>query len=167
MNHMIHIAAVTQLRLDTEGRDCFRRKRTGGKKPMDAMRCPKRRISDAVYRHLVADEQRAALGHPQQAADASPGGTVGRVSRIQRGRPAPAHRHFGSATSWTREIDATTHPAPPADSPMKIPQDDPLTTEASRFDAAPLQPDSHWLSRRWEARPVPHAEGRTARPADP
>ena len=30
------------------------------------------------------------------------------VSRIQRGRPAPAHRHFGSATSRTRETDATT-----------------------------------------------------------
>ena len=29
------------------------------------------------------------------------------VSRIQRGRPAPAHRHFGSATSRTRVRDAT------------------------------------------------------------
>ena len=77
MNHMIHIAAVTQLRHDTEGRDYFRRKRTDGKKPMEAMRCLKRRISDAVYRQLVADEQRAAHGHPQQPAQASPGGHCG------------------------------------------------------------------------------------------
>ena len=93
MNHMIHIAAVTQLRLDTEGRAYYRRKRADGKKPMEAMRCLKRRISDAIYRQLVADAQRAA---PSQRG---PGRALRGVSRIQRGRPAPAHRHFGSATS--------------------------------------------------------------------
>jgi hypothetical protein len=36
---MIHIAAVTQLRLDTEGRTYYRRKRADGRKPMEAMRC--------------------------------------------------------------------------------------------------------------------------------
>ena len=60
MNHMIHIAAVTQIRLDTEGRAYYRRKRAEGKKPLEAMRCLKRRISDAIYRQLVADAQRAA-----------------------------------------------------------------------------------------------------------
>jgi len=33
INHMIHIAAVTQIRLDTEGRAYYRRKRAEGKKP--------------------------------------------------------------------------------------------------------------------------------------
>jgi transposase len=33
MNHIIHIAAVTQLRLDTDGRAYYRRKRAEGKKP--------------------------------------------------------------------------------------------------------------------------------------
>ncbi len=47
---MIHIAAVAQLRLDTEGRAYYRRKRAEGKKPLEAIRCLKRRISDAVYR---------------------------------------------------------------------------------------------------------------------
>ncbi len=60
MNHMIHIAAVTQIRLATDGRAYYRRKRTAGKKHMEAMRCLKRRISDAVYRQLVADAQRLA-----------------------------------------------------------------------------------------------------------
>jgi len=55
MNHMIHIAAVTQLRTDTDGRTYFRRKRAEGKKPLEAMRCLKRRISDSIYRQLLAD----------------------------------------------------------------------------------------------------------------
>lgn len=37
------------------------------------------------------------------------------VSKIQRGRPAPAHRHVGSATFRTREPAATTGSASPED----------------------------------------------------
>jgi transposase len=69
VNHMIHIAAVTQLRLDTEGRAYYRRKRAAGKKPQEALRCLKRRISDVIYRQLVADAD--------PAAEASPGGHCG------------------------------------------------------------------------------------------
>jgi transposase len=68
MNHMIHIAAVTQLRLDTDGRAYYRRKRVEGKKPLEAMRCLKRKISDAIYRQLLADAERVG---------ASPGGHCG------------------------------------------------------------------------------------------
>jgi len=64
MNHMIHIAAVTQIRLDTEGRAYYRRKRAEGKKPLEAIRCLKRRISDALYRQLLADQQRVAGAEP-------------------------------------------------------------------------------------------------------
>lgn len=60
MNYMLHIAAITQLRLDTDGRVCCRRKRAEGKRPLEAIGCLKRRISDHVYRQLVADAQRAA-----------------------------------------------------------------------------------------------------------
>jgi transposase len=63
-NHMIHIAAVTQLRLKTEGRDYYRRKRAAGKKPKEAIRCLKRRISDAIYKQLVADAQLADGADP-------------------------------------------------------------------------------------------------------
>lgn len=55
MNHMIHIAAITQLRSDAEGRAYYRRKRAAGKKPQEEIRCLKRRISDAIYKQLVAD----------------------------------------------------------------------------------------------------------------
>jgi transposase len=61
MNHMLHIAAATQIRLDTEGRAYYRRKLAQGKTRMEAMRCLKRRISDAVYRQLLADTQAAAI----------------------------------------------------------------------------------------------------------
>jgi transposase len=64
MNHMIHIAAVTQIRLDTEGRAYYRRKRAEGKRPLEAMRSLKRRISDATYRQLVDDARRAAETGP-------------------------------------------------------------------------------------------------------
>lgn len=33
MNHMIHIAAITQIRLDTEGRRYYRRKSAEGRSP--------------------------------------------------------------------------------------------------------------------------------------
>jgi hypothetical protein len=42
-------AAISQLRLDSDGRAYHRRKRAEGKKPLEALRCLKRRISDALY----------------------------------------------------------------------------------------------------------------------
>ena len=59
INHMLHIAAATQVRLDTPGRRYYRRKLAEAKTRMEAMRCLKRRISDAVYRQLVADARTA------------------------------------------------------------------------------------------------------------
>ena len=59
VNHMLHIAAATQVRLDTPGRVYYRRKLAEAKTRMEAMRCLKRRISDAVYRQLVADARTA------------------------------------------------------------------------------------------------------------
>ena len=69
LNHMIHIAAMTQIRLDTEGRAYYRGKRAVGKKHKEALRCLKRRISDAIYRQLVLDAR--------SDASASPGGHCG------------------------------------------------------------------------------------------
>jgi hypothetical protein len=57
---MLHVAATSEIRLDTEGRAYYRRKRAEGNKPLQAFRCLKHRISDAIYRQLLADAQRAA-----------------------------------------------------------------------------------------------------------
>ena len=80
MNHMIHIAAISQIRLDTDGRAYYRRKRAEGKKPLEAIRCLKRRISDAIYRQLLADAQRAA----EQTLARAREGTAGRLKNPAR-----------------------------------------------------------------------------------
>ncbi|WP_411284543.1 IS110 family transposase [Lapillicoccus sp.] len=108
MNHMIHIPAATQIRLDTPGRAYYRRKIAAGKTRAEARRCLKRRISDALYRE--AGRRRTTRG--RRAARGGSGRALRGVSDIQRGRPAPAHRHFGSATSRTRTHDATGHHGP-------------------------------------------------------
>jgi transposase len=64
LNHVLHIAAIVQIRQDTEGRAYYRRKLAESKTPMEALRCLKRRISDAVYRQLLTDAQAAASAGP-------------------------------------------------------------------------------------------------------
>jgi transposase len=73
MNHVIHIAAIVQIRHDTAGRAYYRRKVAAGKTPMEALRCLKRRLSDAVYRQLVADTR--------AIDEAGPGGHSGASSQ--------------------------------------------------------------------------------------
>ncbi|MEV6602123.1 IS110 family transposase [Actinoplanes sp. NPDC051346] len=68
INRVLHIMAVVQLRRDTEGRRYYRRKLAAGKTPMEAMRALKRRLSDIVYRRMVADAKAATTG---------PGGHLG------------------------------------------------------------------------------------------
>jgi len=55
LNHAIHIAAVVQSRCPSEGRVYFTRKIAEGKTHKEAIRALKRRISDRVYRRLLAD----------------------------------------------------------------------------------------------------------------
>ena len=59
LNHAIHMAAVTQIRYPTPGRVYYDRKLEEGKTKKKALRALKRRISNVVYRHLVADQQQA------------------------------------------------------------------------------------------------------------
>jgi transposase len=49
--------AIVQIRHPTAGQAYYQRKRAEGKSPKEAMRCLKRRLSDAVYRCLLVDEQ--------------------------------------------------------------------------------------------------------------
>jgi len=55
LNFAIHIAAVVQFRNQSEGRIFYDRKIGEGKTHKEAIRALKRRISDRVYNHLVAD----------------------------------------------------------------------------------------------------------------
>jgi transposase len=48
--------AIVQIRHPTSGQAYYRRKRAEGKSSKEALRCLKRRLSDAVYRCLLADQ---------------------------------------------------------------------------------------------------------------
>jgi transposase len=102
MNHMIHIAAATQIRLDTEGRAYYRRKLAAGKSRREAMRCLKRRISDALYRQLRADAR--------AAVDAGPRGHSGAPLNSSA---AGSHPHTGTSDQPLPGPAQTTLPAQP------------------------------------------------------
>ena len=95
MNHVLHMAAVVQLRNDTDGRAYYRHKLTEAKTSMEALRYLKRRLSDVVYR--ATDHRRDRATHKGGFGRAHQGD-----SSIQRGRPAPGNRLFGQATTRTR-----------------------------------------------------------------
>jgi transposase len=62
LNQVMHMIAVFQARSDPRGWAYHRKKLAEGKKSRrEAMRCLKRRISDVVFKALVADSRRASL----------------------------------------------------------------------------------------------------------
>ena len=63
LNHALHCAAITQIRhRHSPGRGYYERKLAEGKTPREAIRSLKRRLSDIVWRHLVADARRFSVG---------------------------------------------------------------------------------------------------------
>jgi transposase len=61
LNQVMHMIAVSQARSDPRGKAYYRKKLGEGKSRREAMRCLKRRISDVVFKALVADSTRASL----------------------------------------------------------------------------------------------------------
>ncbi len=55
LNNALHMVAVCQARSDVRGRAYYRKKISEGKSRKEALRCLKRRISDAVFKSLMAD----------------------------------------------------------------------------------------------------------------
>jgi transposase len=54
---LLHMVAVCQARSDARGGTYYRKKIAEGKSRKEALRCLKRRVSDAVFRSLLADSQ--------------------------------------------------------------------------------------------------------------
>ena len=106
MNHVIHIAAIVQLRHDTEGRAYYRRKLAAGKTPLEALRCLKRRISDVIYRRLVADTRATE----DRTASTGPGGHCGATQE-------------SSAVDLPPHIDTSDQPLPGPATPTLQPTD--------------------------------------------
>jgi transposase len=107
LNHAIHMAAITQIRhTHSEGRAYYQRKLTEGKTHKEALRCLKRRISDAIYARLRAD-----------ARAAGPGGQPGNHSVSRAAGSHPERRRFGRATpgpAASLRAAAALPPAKPA-----------------------------------------------------
>jgi transposase len=104
INYAIHIAAVTQIRhRHSDGRAYYDRKLAEGKTPKEALRCLKRRVSDAVFARLRADARRRATA----ASAGGPGGQPGNGSAASAAGSHPEHRLFGQATPGP---DATLRP---------------------------------------------------------
>jgi transposase len=55
LNYALHMVAVCQARSDARGGAYYRKKVAEGKSRKEALRCLKRRVSDVVFRSLVAD----------------------------------------------------------------------------------------------------------------
>src|SRR6266545_1354070 len=99
LNHVLHIAAIVQIRHDTEGRAYYRRKLAESKTPMEALRCLKRRLSDVVYRQLVADantthgiaDEAGPGGHSGATPQSSAADLTPDVGSSDQPQPGPAH----------------------------------------------------------------------------
>jgi transposase len=57
LNYALHMVATSQARSDAPGGSYYRKKLAEGKSSKEALRCLKRRVSDAVYKNLVADSR--------------------------------------------------------------------------------------------------------------
>jgi transposase len=118
LNHVLYMAGIVQLRNDTPGRAYYRRKLAGGKTPMEAMRCLRRRLSDVVYRQLVAD---AATRAPV-TEKAGPGGHSGTTLK-------------SSAADLTPDIGSSDQPLP-GPAPLTLPPAVPARNPAGPGTAA-------------------------------
>jgi transposase len=90
LNHMIHMAAVTQTDCKhSDGHAYYQRKIAEGKTPAEARRALKRKISNAIYARLQADARARAAG---------PGGQPGNGTASSAAGSHPERQLFGPAT---------------------------------------------------------------------
>ena len=107
LNHAIHMAAVTQIRhRQSEGRAYYDRKLAEGKTGKEALRALKRRISDALYAHMVADARRQA-----GSIEVGPGGQTGNDSDASAAGSHPAKPALRPSQSRTRAKPRTGSPS--------------------------------------------------------
>jgi transposase len=97
LNYCLHVMAITQIRQDTPGRTYYLRKRSEGKSHQEALRCLKRRLSDAVYHQLVNDATAAQgagpAGHAGTALMSSAADSHPYTGTSDQSLTGPANRH--------------------------------------------------------------------------
>ena len=95
LNYALHIAALVQIRFPGPGQDYYQRKRAAGKSSLEAMRCLKRRLSDVVFRALLADlaagqQEAGPEGHSGATLQSSASDPTPMVSPSDQSQPGPA-----------------------------------------------------------------------------
>jgi transposase len=97
LNCCLHTMAITQIARDTPGRTYYRKKRATGKSHREALRCLKRRLSDAVYRQLLRDATTGAgagpAGHVGATLASSAAGSHPVTSTSDKSLTGPANRN--------------------------------------------------------------------------
>jgi hypothetical protein len=129
------IASVGGQHEHSDGRACYERKLAAGKTHKEALRCLKRRISDAIYARLRADARKGR-----------PGGQPGNHSVSRAASSHPAHRLFGQATPGPQASLRSAAPLTPAIPPSEPP---------ARKPGGPLDNDDNKEDSIWRS-----AEGR-------
>ena len=124
MNHVLYVAAISQIRQDSEGRRYYRRKLQEAKTSKEALRCLKRRLSDLVYRQLRADAMNSEGGQVQ-ARQAGPGGHSG------------ASDESSAADLHTPVIGSSDQPQPEPAAPTLPPPSRPRTPHAASASQPP------------------------------
>jgi transposase len=107
INRVLHIMAIVQLRNDTEGRAYYRRRLAAGKTSMEALRALKRRLSDVVYRQLVADQKRLR----QTVEQTDPGGQAGAATNSSAAGSNPIADASEKSLPGSASDEATPTPA--------------------------------------------------------
>ena len=132
LNHAVHMAAVTQIRhRHSNGRAYYDRKLAEGKTHKEALRCLKRRISDAIYARLQADARRAAAA----ARTRGPGGQPGNDTAASAAGSHPENQLVRPSHSRARHHPTTperTLTKPSSTSPEENPERL-LTTKRLRY----------------------------------
>jgi transposase len=97
INRVLHIMATVQLRNPTEGRAFFDRTKARGKTSNESMRLLKRRLSDIVFRTMLADAAQQMTTGPggQQGddSDSSAAGSQPHTNSSDKPLPGPATTH--------------------------------------------------------------------------
>ena len=108
LNHCLYLMAITQLSHDTPGRAYYQAKRAAGKSHREALRCLKRRLSDAVYRRLVRDAHpdtaTGPAGHLGATTKSSAAGSTPTTDSSDKSLPGPANTHL--PTPHRDQLDA-------------------------------------------------------------
>lgn len=95
LNYALHVAAMVQMSRPGPGQDYYRRKRAAGKGHLEAMRCLKRRLSDAVFQALLQDlaqrqQEAGPEGHSGATLQSSASDPTPMVSPSDQSQPGPA-----------------------------------------------------------------------------